>query len=292
MWIALVAAAAVSQQQAAQDLPRAHLEDLSEAQRSAFLEVASDIFNYAGCQDTLAKCLAADVKDPHALREASLVHEFAREDFPPTVITQAVERYYASFEARHRVKVRTDNCPMLGSAGARIVIAEFSDYQCPHCAASAPNLRELVEKLEKGKARLCFKYFPWPAHARARIAAACAEYARGKGKFWEWSDFVFAHQDALEDANLKQYADGLGLNGDEMLKEVYAARFDASVESHIREGTALGVQSTPTLYVAGREHVLPLRPFYLKLSVEDELEWQKARGFAFDKKAKALSRKK
>ena len=282
---ALVSAATLSPEQAAQAVPRAQLADLTDAQRGVFVEVAGDVFNYAGCQETLAKCLAAGVKDPHALREASLVHELARENFPANVITQAVERYYSSFDSRHRQKVRLDNCPMLGSAGARVTIAEFSDFQCPHCAASAAPLRELVEKLEKGKARLCSKYFPWPAHTRARIAAACAEYARGKGRFWQWSDAVFARQESLEDPALKELAAAVGLNGDEMLKQVYSGRFDAAVESHIREGTALGVQSTPTLYIDGREHVLPVRPFYLKLSVDDELEWQKSRGFTFDKKA-------
>jgi hypothetical protein len=40
-------------------VPRADLADLTDAQRGVFLEVATEVFNYAGCQDTLAKCLAA-----------------------------------------------------------------------------------------------------------------------------------------------------------------------------------------------------------------------------------------
>lgn len=281
MWIFLIIAAAVSAEQARQLVPRADLASLSDAQRGVFLDVANEVFGYAGCQETLAKCLAAPVKDEHALRQAALVKQLCLEgSVPATTIVQIVERYYASFDAKKREKLRTDNCALLGDPKAKVTLVEFADFQCPHCAVSARPLHDLVTDTEKGKARLCSKYFPWPMHARARIAAAGAEYARAHGKFWEWSDLIFAHQEALEDDQLRAYARELGLDGDELLKEVFAGKFDAAVESHIREGTALGVDSTPTLYVNGRHHWLPLTPFYLKHSVDDELEWQKRKGFA------------
>ena len=292
MWIAFLIAAAVSAEQAKQLVPRADLSTLTDDQRGVFVEVANEVFGYAGCQEKLTRCLAAGVKDEHALREAALIKQLAVEgSVPATTIVQIVERYYDSFEVKKRDKPRTDNCAILGDPRAKITIVEFSDFQCPHCAVSAKPLQDLVTETEKGKARLCSKYFPWPMHTRARIAAACAEYARAHGKFWPWSDTVFAHQEALEDEQLRGYAKAIGLDGDEMLKEVFAGKFDPAVESHIREGTALGIESTPTLYVNGRHHWLPIAPFYLKHSVDDELEWQKQHGF--DKPAKKpLGRKK
>jgi protein-disulfide isomerase len=154
-------------------------------------------------------------------------------------------------------------------------MVEFSDYQCPHCAAALPTLDQLVEKERKGKVRLCSKYFPFSSHPRARIAALCAEYARAHGKFWEMNKLLFEHQDALEDANLAGYAKEVGLNGEEMLKKAYAGDLDAMVEKHLREGTAVGVEATPTLFVDGRVSVLPLRPYYLAFSVDDEIAWKK-----------------
>ena len=294
MWIALVigAAAAVSAQQAKQQVPRADLSALTDAQRGVFLEVAGEVFGYGACQETLIKCLAAGVKDEHALRQAALVRQLALDGSAnASVLVQMVERYYASFDPKQRDKPRADNCAILGDPKAKVTIVEFADFQCPHCAVSAKPLHDLVTEVEKGKVRLCSKYFPWPMHVRARIAAAGAEYARAHGKFWQWSDVVFAHQEALEDDQLRSYAAGLGLDGNEMLKEVFAGKFDAAVESHIREGTALGIESTPTLYVNGRHHWLPIAPFYLKHSVDDELEWQKQKGFAVAAKG-PLGRKK
>jgi protein-disulfide isomerase len=160
-------------------------------------------------------------------------------------------------------------------------LIEFSDYQCPHCAAALAPLEHLVEQDRKGQARLCSKYFPFAQHPRARVAAACAEYARSKGKFWELNALLFANQEALEDENLKGYAKQVGLDGEDMLKQVYAGKFDAQVEKNRREGMAAGVESTPTIFIDGRRNVLPLRPWYLTFTVDDELQWQKEKGWAF-----------
>ena len=280
MWIAIVIATAVSAEQARQLVPRADLSALTDAQRGVFLDVSNEVFGYAGCQETLTKCLAGGATDGHALREAALIRQLTLEgSVPAATIVQIIERYYASFDARNREKLRTDDCGILGDPKAKISIVEFADFQCSHCALAVKPLHDLVTGTEKGKARLCSKYFPWPTHARARIAAACAEYARAHGKFWQWSDTVFAHQEALEDDQLRSYAKDIGLDGNEMLKEVFAGKYDSAVERHIREGTALGIEGTPTLYVNGRHHWLPIAPFYLKHSVDDELDWQRQKGF-------------
>ena len=278
--LSLLLAAPVSADQAKQIVPRADLSSLTDLQRETFLEVATDVFDYAGCQDTLAKCLAAGVKDPHALRMAELVKQFAREGFSSSTIVQVVEKYYASFDPRQRIKLRSDNCGVLGKGPISIV--EFSDYQCPHCAAAVQPLHDLVLEQRKGKVRLCSKHFPFPQHPRARIAAACAEYARGKGKFWQLHALIFAHQEQLDDKDLQQYAREAGLDGEEMLKQVYAGKFDEIVEKHIREGKAAGIESTPTLFIDGRIILLPLRGEYLVFTIDDELQWQKEKGWKFE----------
>jgi protein-disulfide isomerase len=123
--------------------------------------------------------------------------------------------------------------------------------------------------------------FPFASHPRARVAALCAEYARSKGKFWQMNAELFANQEALEDADLKKYAAQVGLDGDEMLKEAYAGKFDAVIEKHLREGMSAGVESTPTLLIDGRPYNLPVMPFYLAWTVDDELQWKKEKGWKF-----------
>jgi protein-disulfide isomerase len=272
----------LSEEQARRILPRADLSGLTDEQRAQFLEVAGDVFDYAGCKDTLARCLGADVQDVHALRMAELVKALLLEGATPPRVIDAVETYYASFDASKRQSLKIGDCPVLGDPKAPITVVEFSDYQCPHCAVANKPLHDLVTGPEKGKARLCSKYFPLTGHPRARVAAACAEYARKNGKFWQMNDLLFANQDQLDDDSLKGYAKQIGLDGAQMLKEVYAGRFDAVIDAHLQEGAAARVNATPTLFINGRQHMLPAKLQFLQRSVEDELEWQQNKAFVYE----------
>lgn len=276
---ALLALTPVTAEQAKKAFPAVDLSEMTDQQRGEFIDVAAEVYNYAGCQDTLAICLNPEAKDPYAHRMAGLVKALIREGAPELVVVQAVERYYDAFAPKKRVAVRSDNCPVEGKGPVTIV--EFSDYQCPHCAAAVAPLAELVDTDRAGQARLCSKYFPFSTHPRARIAALCAEYAHSKGKFKEMNAKLFQNQDQLEDADLKKYANEIGLNGDEMLKQVYAGKFDAVVEKHLREGMAAGVDSTPSLFIDGREYKLPVRPEYLRFAIDDELQWKKEKGWHY-----------
>ena len=278
---ALLAAptAELSNERAREILPRAELSQLNDQLRAQFLEIASDVFGYAGCTDTLAACLRAGVKDRHALRMVELVKYMLLESYTPTKIKDFVERYYDSFPAQKRVKLNDADCPQLGDPKALVVVVEFADFQCPYCANVQEPLRELVQAMP-GRVRLCSKYFPLPGHARSRQAAGAAEYARRHDKFWEMSQILYAHQenDELDDAHLKEYAKQLRLDGNEMVKQIYAGKFDPIMDKHIKEGDAAGLRSTPSLYFNGRRLVLPPKPELLVFSAKDEEEWQRNHG--------------
>ena len=274
----LLAQGGLSEEKARQILPRADLHALTDEQRAQFLEVAGDTIDYAGCNDTLARCLGADVKDKHALRMTDLVKGMLLEGYTPSVIIEQVERYYAGFPAAKRQKLLDSECPQLGDPKAPIAVVEFSDFQCPFCAAVTKPLHDLVGALP-GKVRLCSKYFPLPMHPQSHQAAGCAEYARQRGKFWEMGESLYGHQEELDDAHLKEYAAALKLDGAEMLKQVYGGRFDAIIEKQRKEGLDAGVKATPTLYFNGRQFTLPFKSEFLIFSVQDEEEWQRNQGW-------------
>src|SRR3954452_2090728 len=104
----------VTLEQARAAVPRADLAGLTDAQRGVFVDVATEVFNYAGCQDTLARCLAAEKKDTHALRMSGLVKQMSREGAPVSFIIQSVEKYYASFDPAQRVQLTANNCAVAG----------------------------------------------------------------------------------------------------------------------------------------------------------------------------------
>src|SRR3954469_23110280 len=128
--LAAASASAATVEEAHKAAPRADLSLLqNDQQRSVFLEVAADVSNYAGCQDTLLKCLAANVKDPHAVRMAELVARLAGLNASAQVISTMVENYDDAFDPKPRLQIK-DAGPTLGKGP--VAIGEFSDCQCPH----------------------------------------------------------------------------------------------------------------------------------------------------------------
>jgi protein-disulfide isomerase len=275
--LAQAAGPGLSEERARQILPRADLHALTDAQRAQFLEVAGDTFGYAGCNDTLARCLGANATDKHAPRMAELVKALLLAGFHTAAAIDSVERYYAGFAKEKRHRLADQDCPQLGDVRAPVAVVEYSDYQCPHCAAAVQPLRELVRSLPI-KVRVCSKYFPLPGHPRAQIAAGCAEFARQRNRFWEMSELIFAHFEELGDAELKSFAKKLGIDGDAMLQQVYAGRFDAIIDRQKKEGTGAGVHATPTLFFNGRQYTLPIKQEFLVFSAQDEDQWQRNKG--------------
>lgn len=275
--LAQAAGAGLSEERAREILPRADLHTLTDAQRAQFLEIAGDTFGYAGCNDTLARCLGANATDRHAPRMAELVKALLLAGLQPGAIIDAVERYYSGFAKEKRRKLADHDCPQLGDIRAPVAVVEYSDFQCPHCAAAVQPLRELVRSLPT-KVRVCSKYFPLPGHPRAQIAAGCAEFARQRNRFWEMSELIFSRFEDLGDSELKSFAGKIGIDGDAMLQQVYAGRFDAIIDRQKNEGVAAGVRGTPALFFNGRQYTLPIKPEFLVFSAQDEDEWQRNKG--------------
>ena len=46
-----------------------------------------------------------------------------------------------------------------GTDGARVTIVEFSDFQCPYCAAAQPTLERLLHEYD-GEVKLVYRHFP------------------------------------------------------------------------------------------------------------------------------------
>jgi len=150
--------------------------------------------------------------------------------------------------------VPTTGAPARGPASASINVVLFSDYQCPFCARAEPVVRSL-EQAHPGEVRVVFKNMPLPFHDRAWLAAKAALAAGEQGKYWEYHDALFAHQNALDRASLERYAADMGLDARRFARDLDDARLEARLEADVADADALGVKGTPTLFVNGRRVV-------------------------------------
>jgi protein-disulfide isomerase len=141
-----------------------------------------------------------------------------------------------------------------GPDTADITLVEYGDYECPYCGQAYPIIKQIQDYFGDSL-RFVFRNFPLTqVHPHAQKAAESAEAADTQNKFWEMHDYLYEHQQALDDNHLEKYAKITGLN---------LERFDKDMKNHvhaprIREDFLSGVQSgvngTPSFYINGTRY--------------------------------------
>lgn len=139
--------------------------------------------------------------------------------------------------------------PSRGPEDARLTLIVFSDFQCDACQTIATSL-DVVLKTYPNDVRLVWKDMPNESlHAFATPAAIAAHCADRQGAFWAYHDELFVKQSYLSESQFTQIASTRGLNMD-TFQSCYDARDTLPiVTKDYEEGLALGITSTPTLWV-------------------------------------------
>lgn len=142
-----------------------------------------------------------------------------------------------------------------GDPQACVVVAEFSDFQCPACRMAESGVKKLLEIYGKDT-RFIFKQFPLPArvHPWARQAALTAECAGRQGKFWPLHDALYEHQDDWVNAQdpaeaLVALAKQAGAGEADLRACLKDPAASASVDADMKEGEERWVGSTPTFFI-------------------------------------------
>ncbi|HDD54951.1 MAG TPA: DsbA family protein [Chloroflexi bacterium] len=149
----------------------------------------------------------------------------------------------------------------LGDPQAPVVIEEFSDFGCAHCADFALETKKLIEEeyIKTGKAVLVFHTVGAPAQAPAlQRAAESAHCAGEQGSFWQFHDLLFANQVSLftnrtadVSRTMRSFAELLELKVDEFETCVEEGKYQDLVSSNQLAASQLGVTGTPTFFING-----------------------------------------
>jgi protein-disulfide isomerase len=146
--------------------------------------------------------------------------------------------------------VSVDDDPARGETNALVTIVEFTDFQCPACAAMHPVLEEVL-KSYGNKVRFVVRDFPLNQHEWARKAAEAANAANAQGKFFEYIGVLFKNQKALDVPSLKKYATEVGLDRARFDAALDRGTYAAEVQKDVEDGEMYGVGSTPTIFING-----------------------------------------
>lgn len=141
--------------------------------------------------------------------------------------------------------------PSAGDPAADVTIAVFFDYACGYCRKSLPGLATLLET--DPSVRIVFKEFPILSPA-SRTAALAALAAGRQGKYIEFHNALLASKD-LGDAGIKTIAADLGLDHEQLVKDMADPVFAVQIAKNAALANALDINGVPAYVI--NDQIIP-----------------------------------
>lgn len=155
------------------------------------------------------------------------------------------------------IKPVTSRDHVLGSAGAKITLIEYSDFECPYCK-NFDVVMQQVMKDYAGKVKWVYRHWPLSFHANAQKeaeASECAYELGGNTKFWQFADAIYkrttANGTGFALTDLPKLAVELGLNQAKFETCLNGGKYKSYVEQQATDAQASGISGTPGLLIMG-----------------------------------------
>jgi protein-disulfide isomerase len=260
----------------AEALPGLDFNGLTSAQKATVLKILREHDCSCGCGMKMAQCR---VQDPNCSYSKGLAGEIIQAIKTGKTDTEAVAAASASKWAHVQqpkllddpIAIPVGGAPSTGPQNASITLVEFSDFQCPYCAAAAPELAAVL-KAYPTQVKLIFKQYPLETHSQAALAAAAAVAAHKQGKFWPMYDAMFAAHDDLSRDNLVALAQKNGLDVKRFQADLDSTEVKEAITRDVQDGDRAGVSGTPTLFIDGQRYNGPIALESLKPVLDAELK--------------------
>ena len=171
---------------------------------------------------------------------------------------------YDASIANHFIPANEDNGNIAdhirGNADAKVVVIEYSDFQCPGCALFASYLPQVYSKY-KDNVLFISRNYPLSMHQNARPAAIAAESAGLQGYYWQMSEALFNNQDQWSNLSGDELTNTLS----ELFQKVAPKGNLEAFKNHLNDKkltqkinfdhklakTAHQISSTPSFFVNG-----------------------------------------
>lgn len=164
-------------------------------------------------------------------------------------------------------KIDVNGRPSRGAKGAKVVVVNFDDFECPFCSRMHQTL--FPEILKEYGDRVTFYYkdyplaeiHPWAIHAA--VDAGCLA-TQSPDAYWDFADYIHANKQVVDNertvAGRLDAVDKMALlqgqrhNVDvPKLQACLKAQNEDAVRASMKEADALGVNATPTLFINGQK---------------------------------------
>lgn len=143
--------------------------------------------------------------------------------------------------------------PFKGKSDAKVVIQEWSDFQCPFCGRVEGTVNEVMKNYGD-KVKFVWRDKPLPMHADAPLAGEAAREAlkqKGPDGFWKMHDKMMQNQQKLKREDLDSYAKEAGLDMDKFKSALESHAHKAAMDVDDKAGTDIGISGTPAFLING-----------------------------------------
>jgi protein-disulfide isomerase len=164
-------------------------------------------------------------------------------------------------------KIDVTGRPSRGAKGAKVVVVNFDDFECPFCSRMHETLFPEIFKEYGDRVTFIYKDYPlaeihpWAIHAA--VDAGCLAAQNGDA-FWDFADYIHANKQVIDsgrtaDARL-DVVDKMALMQGQRhsvdvskLQACLKAQNEDQVRASMKEADSLGVNATPTLFINGQK---------------------------------------
>ena len=140
--------------------------------------------------------------------------------------------------------------PVEGSSCAQLIMVQFSDYTCGHCALYTKETYPEILKnyINTGKLRYVVIDYPLPENFPAVTASEAAHCASKQGKYWEMHEEIYLEQESLNDIN--SMASSINLDMEKFNACMDSKKYESVIAKNIELGTRLKIPSVPNFIIA------------------------------------------
>ncbi len=171
-----------------------------------------------------------------------------------------------------------NNVPYLGNPKAKVTVIEYADYRCPFCEQYFKTVMPDIQAkyIDTGKIKFVYQdvAFLGPDSLTAGQGAYCATE---QGKFWQFHDYMFAHQGDesttwANAANEKTMAASMGLDVAAFSTCLDSGKYAKQVTDDTITAQKYGVDGTPTTFINGMPIKGAQDPKVFEQAIEDALK--------------------
>ncbi len=167
------------------------------------------------------------------------------------VVAESLERYENKLQMKRMLSIIDKDTPLMGDLDSPVTVIEFSDYECPYCSSVQKNVSVLKERYGS-RVRFAYKHAPLSFHAKAPAASHAAIAAQEQGKFWEFSEQLFAKQPALGNKLYESIAKDLDLDMKAFNTYRNSKAANDRLNQNLLDAAAMGMRGTPFFLINGQ----------------------------------------